>query len=460
MRLSAATIALFILGALSLGVYSVALAYGRFRPGEIEPFLVLFGVAFLLYGLAIQVVLRAESPIPMGLIVGGAALFCLVLLFALPTLSDDMYRYVWDGRVQAHGINPYRYTSDAPELAYLRDDTIWKHMNRISAHTIYPPGAQIVFALVWRVAADSIFAFKAVMAACLLIGGVLLGKLARALGKRPERALILLWSPLALFELAHSGHVDALYLPLIIGAFLLRANAPPDRVSIRREAAIGVLLGLATLVKFYPAILAAPLWSIRDSKGVRQWRLALPVAMILTIAAGYALYVSPGVDLLGFLSSYQKEFFNIAPLPYALMDWAQQHNIAYYVPVNALMPLLVIMVSVFFVLFPARTAREAISRCAWPIGIYLLVNQNLFSWYVLFILPLVALDLRAGRWLGWRLDAAFGWWLLSGLTALSYTLFITGFAQPWAAWIEFVPIYVILIGSGLRRIRKRLYAFG
>lgn len=457
---SSATIALLVFGALSLGIYLVALAYGKFRPGEIVPFLVLFSLAFVIYGLAVQVVLRARSPVPLGLIFGGAALFCIVLLFAPPTLSDDMYRYVWDGRVQAHGINPYRYTSDAPELAYLRDDAIWTHMNRISANTIYPPGAQIIFALVWRVFADSIFAFKAVMVASLLVAGVLLTKLARALGQRPERALILLWSPLALFELAHSGHVDALYLPLMIGAFLLRVTAPANRVSIRREAAIGVLLGLATLVKFYPAILAAPLWSVRDSDGLRRWRLALPVAMIATIAAGYAVYLAPGVDLLGFLASYQKEFFNIGPLPYALMDWAQQHNIAYYLPVNLLMPLLILLVSLFFVLFPARTAREAISRCAWPIGIYLLVNQNLFSWYVLFILPLAALDLRTGRWFGWRLDAAFGWWLWSGLSALSYTLWITGYAQSWATWVEFLPIYILFALSGLRQIRDRVNAIG
>lgn len=445
------------LGVLSLAGYIWALAYGVFRPGRIEPLFGIFGVAFVLYGIAAwRVLTMRPERYAMPVIIGFAVLFNGVLVFSRPTLSDDMYRYIWDGRVQGQGINPYRYASSAPELAALRDDTIWGHMNRISAITIYPPGAQMVYAALWRVVGDSIVGFKLFMVACALVSGWLLVHLLRRLGERPARVLLLLWHPLVIFEIAHAGHVDALYLPLIIGALLLRITAPPDRVSARYEIGIGLLLGAATLVKLYPVMLLVPLWSVRDVQGKRRGRLALLLTMFLTIAAGYAVYIAPGVDTLGFLPTYRREFFNIGPLPMALIQWAQANRIDFYLPILILMPLLVALVSLWFLIVPAQTARAAIQRCMWPIGIYLIVSHNLFSWYVLWILPLVALNLQSGRWLGWTLNAALVWWLFSGLVALSYTVFVTGYPQAWAIHVQFVPLYTLLTLSLVKRVWNRI----
>lgn len=439
--------ALIVVSILSLPFYGWALAYGPFRPGRIEPFFLMFAGAFVLYGIATWTVLRIVS-FPrwaLPVIFGFAMAFSAVLLPMRPTLSDDMYRYVWDGRVQANGINPYRYPPDAEQLSHLRDDTIWASINRKSAVTIYPPGAELLFASLWRIAPDSIFLVKLFLVGCALAGGWLLAHLLRVLGERPERILIFLWNPLVIFEVAHSAHVDTLYIPLMVGALLLRATAPASRIDERYEAGIGLLLGAAVLIKLYPAILLAPLWSVRDGNGCRRWRLALPLAMGVTVALGYALYIAPGVDALGFLPSYSREFFNIGPLPMALIQWAQAQHIAFYVPVNTLMPLLVGAVSLYYLAVPARSARGAILRCMGPISVYLLISQNLFSWYVLWMLPLVTLALQPGRWLGWELNAALAWWLFSGLVMLSYTLFITGYAQPWASWLEFTPVYGLLV---------------
>jgi alpha-1,6-mannosyltransferase len=442
-------VALVASGILSLPFYGWALAYGPFRPDRIGPFFPMFAGAFVLYGVATWAVLHTASfpPWALSAIFGFAMLFSAMLLPMRPTLSDDMYRYVWDGRVQANGINPYRYKSDAEPLRPLRDDTIWARMNRKNAVTVYPPGAELLFAALWRVIPDSILLFKLFMVVCVLVCGWLLTRLLRILAEHPARVLIFLWNPLVLFEVAHSAHVDAVYVPLIVGAMLLRAAAPADRVDTRYEVGIGFLLGLAVLIKLHPAILLVPLWSVRDAYGCRRWRLALPLATGVTVTVGYALYIAPGVDTLGFLPSYSREFFNIGPLPMALSAWAEANRIPFYVPVNILMPVLVAVVSLYFLVVPARSAREAILRCVWPIGIYLLVSQNLFSWYVLWMLPLVAVRLQPGRWLGSKPNAALAWWLFSGLVALSYTLFITGYALPWVGWIEFVPVYLLLAAA-------------
>ena len=90
----------------------------------------------------------------------------LLTLTAPPILSSDMYRYVWDGRVQLAGINPYRYVPAAdPELAFLRDAAVYPHINRAEyAHTVYPPAAQAIFALA-AIATPGVFGMKAMMAA-------------------------------------------------------------------------------------------------------------------------------------------------------------------------------------------------------------------------------------------------------------------------------------------------------
>jgi alpha-1,6-mannosyltransferase len=427
---------------LSLPLYAVTLVRHDFYRGGMLVFLPLFGGVFVLYAWAIRLVIRCrpkpQSSLP--LIFGFAAVFNGLLVPEQPALSTDMYRYVWDGRVQTAGINPYRYASNASALAYLRDDAIWAKMNRPSAHTIYPPGAQMVFALTWRLFPDSVVGFKVIMVAAVLGAGALLVMLLRTLGENPAQVLTFLWSPLIIFEVAQAGHVDALYIPIIAAAFLLRARAPAERVSRRHEALLGVLLGMGMLVKLYPVFLAAPLWSVRDAAGRRRWRLALPIALVATIAAGYALYLEPGVNELGYFSQYQREFFNIAPLPLGIIRLGRLVNIPWYIPVNVLMVALIALVSLYFWRFPAQTAHEAILRCAWPIGIYLIVNQNVFPWYVIFILPLIAIELRSGL-----ISYALAWWVFSGLIVLAYTFFIANKQIEWTTALEYYPFYLLLV---------------
>jgi hypothetical protein len=97
------------------------------------------------------------------------------------------------------------------------------------------------------------------------------------------------------------------------------------------------------------------------------------------------------------------------------------------------------------VLYPARDGRTALRRCIWLIGAYTLLSYNLFSWYLLWLLPLLALFIQPGRLLGLRFDAWTGWWLFSGLAVLSYTFFIDWKPVPIAQWAEFLPLYLFLL---------------
>src|SRR5205809_205360 len=115
---------------LSIGACFAALAALGDLRAHLGAFIVLFGAAFVVYLAAVWLVARQPdvwSGRRLAWLLGFALMFRLLMLATAPTLSDDVYRYVWEGRVLAAGGSPYRYVPSAPELQALRDDVIWAH---------------------------------------------------------------------------------------------------------------------------------------------------------------------------------------------------------------------------------------------------------------------------------------------------------------------------------------------
>jgi hypothetical protein len=349
-----------------------------------------------------------------------------------------MYRYIWDGKVQAYGISPYRYPPNAAELSALQDNDIYPYINRKSVVTVYPPAAEAAYMLLWRIQPDNVHWFQAMMACGGLLAGILLMGLLRDLNRSPARALIFLWSPLLIFETAHAAHVDGLVLPFLVGAWWMRVR--------ERDGLVGILLGVATAMKFYPALLLPFLWRPQHPKG----RWIMPLAFMLTMAGFYLPYVLvSGSDVLGFLPDYFKETFNIGPL----VSWSKNvlWGLGWHSPNRiTILALGVIAVCAFWaILNPAPDAETAIRRCILPIGVITLFSQNLFSWYMLWLLPLIAIFLTpfSKKWRMFilpRLDAWTGWWLFCGLVGLSYTFFIKWKMVNAAIYAEFIPLYFFL----------------
>jgi hypothetical protein len=440
---------LLALGALTLAplAYTLSLAsLRRYTP----QFLAAYAVVFVLYAAATVVALRMRTisrAALAGVFILAVAMMAL-LVVNRPTLSDDMYRYVWDGRVQAAGVSPYRYPPAGPELEALRDNAVWRYINRKTSWTIYPPAAQLAFAGLWRIVPDSVRWFQAAMAlSALLAGGLLLGLL-RDLDRSPGRVVIYLWAPLLLFETAHGAHVDALVLPLLVGAWWARVR--------NKDALVGVLLGVATAVKLYPAMLLPALWRPADRRG----RWTMPAAFALTVAACYAPFVlRDGSQVLGFLPVYFNERFNMG-LAALLIPQLKAAGVDPDLGVLALTLATLAALGLWMIVRPAADGETALRRSMWLIGAFTLLTQNLLSWYMLWVLPLAAIFVQPGRLLGLRADAWTGWWLFCGSVALSYSIFITGRPQPWAAWAQYLPLYALLLADAARRLRQRWPAAG
>ena len=276
-------------------------------------------------GVAFALRLPARVAVPCVLL--AALVLRLAALAGPQTLSDDLHRYSWDGRVQAAGLNPYEYPPDAPELTQLREPWLWPddahcaeierppgctRINRPAARTIYPPAGEAWFSAVYRIAGIDA-RYKAWQVTGLVVDMALVGALLLALRawRRDQRwfALYAL-SPFAVVEAVNNGHVDGLVALLVVVALVVAAR--------RRPAWAGAVLGLAVLVKLYPAVLVAGLAGLAGLDGLagraglagRRWSALVRggVAAAVVVAVGYLPHVlDVGAKVLGYLPGYLRE---------------------------------------------------------------------------------------------------------------------------------------------------------
>jgi hypothetical protein len=295
--------------------------------------------------------------------------------------------------------------------------------------TVYPPGAQLLFLGVARVAPSSVLAMKLLVLAFDLLTMVGLIGWLRALGRPPAWVLIYAWHPLAVVELAGSGHLDAVALAATVAALWAAARG--------REAWAAALLGAGALVKLYPLLLLPAVWR-RPARAV--------AAAGVVIGAGYALYARDGWAVLGSLTRYvAEEEFGAgvrAALEVLLTPLGPPGLLAARLLPLAGLALLALAVG--------QWAAPPDRRARWLVGGYLLAAPSLFPWYALWMVPLLAVG-PAWPWLYFSCAIALGylsvaervWHMPAWVIAAQWTPLALGLvwqARPglavprWVAW--------------------------
>jgi len=463
-------LALFGLGAGSAWLYFWGRDLHRFTQW-IAAYFGLFIGQLAFYLLACYLVLRWSALSSRGakwatlaLILFFAVGFRAVLATQRPYLSADVYRYVWDGHVQAAGINPYRYVPEAGELSSLRDDNIFPNITADDKRWLspYPPAAQFVFLAVSLVRPMSATAFKAAMASFDLVTTLLLMLVLARSGLDPARAIIFAWHPLLIFEGAHSGHVEAVFIAFLALAVLAWSS--------RKHALTGVALALATLVKFFPVLLlpafliARPNESISEgaqrseqSNGaslgrllgrvIRKSNFTMLVSFVVTLALAYVPYAGAGGNVFGFLRRYiQEEGFVQSGTRYFLLEALRK-----LFPMPTIV--FVILAAAFFIGVAAwwlfRVKRDAVDVAQGAIvliGSYLILTTPRYAWYYAWLIPFLCLVPR------------IGWLYLTCASALLYLLWYTPLVYPgislWLGACLYVPTFVWLIREHLKPRRN------
>ncbi len=424
-----------VAGLLAL-LYATNFAAIRFLTGPdgvrfFHAYPVFFAVVFLAYLSAVRLTWRAGRRAALVVIVLGTV-YRLSMLPTPVVLSSDLYRYFWDGRVQLAGISPYRYPPAAQVLAELRDAEIHPRINRPWAPTVYPPGAQMVFAGLAAIAPDRVWALRAMLTACELVTMLALLAVLRRLGLPAGRVAAYAWAPLPIFEFAQAGHIDAVVMPLILGA-LLAAGAG-------RSGLAGGLLGGAALVKLYPAALLPVLWRRGDGR--------LSSAFFATAALGYLPYAwSVGWKVVGFLPMYFARFeeFNMG-LRALLTDGIGLTGTAARFVVSGLLVSLLIVVLVALGRSRGNNLQNLTAATGIAVGAYLLLlPSSIHPWYVVWLIPFLVVVPEPG------------WWYLTGAVALSYVAYTADPARvpAWVLAVEYAPAYVGLL-LALRRAWRGL----
>jgi alpha-1,6-mannosyltransferase len=364
-------------------------------------------------------------------ILGLALVMRLLLVGQEPFLSTDLYRYIWDGRVQAAGINPYAYVPADPALAALRDTAIYPHINRADyAVTAYPPVAEMVFLAVTRIA-ETLTTMRLAMIACEIAIVVVVIDLLRRLELPVTGVVAYAWHPLAIFEIANSAHVEALMIALMMAGIWLLVCA--------RHVLGAIAVALAMLVKPYALFVLPAFW--------RPWDWRVPLAVIATILLCYLPYLGVGRGVFGFVSSgYLAEEDIIGGQGIWLVSLAQWPfgklpalAAIYIVAASAIMTLLALRLA----FGPERNTRETIFEIVLLLTTGLFLMSPNYAWYFLALVPFIPLGAGAPAWA-----------LTLGAFALYRPIFLPHNELLWKS-LATVPFLIALAFALRRRIATR-----
>jgi len=376
-------------GLAGIGAALAALTFATpfaFRAGGDMAFIALAIPAGLLTIAATSIAERASTTRALWVILGLAIVLRGYVLLFDPLLSSDIYRYVWDGKVQAAGINPYRYVPAHQALAALRDAAIFPHINRADyAVTIYPPVAEFFFLLVTRLGA-SVTVMRLALLGCEAVSVAVILLLLQRMRQPLTRIVAYVWHPLPIWEIANCGHVDALMVSLLLVGLWVALTGRPLRGA--------VVITLGALVKPYVAPVLAVIW--------RPWDWKMPLVVIAVIVLCYLPYLSVGWGAFGYLTrGYLTEEGIMSGSDFWVLSvWrlvfgAHYGDVAVYVALAASIVLLLALVAARR---PDRTIASSLADINMLLLVILLLLSPSYPWYFMVIMPFVALCGNAPTW--------------------------------------------------------------
>ncbi len=365
----------------------------------------LVAAAWLVFCCAAWLIRGASVRLAVGLILVGGIALQVVALTGPPQNSSDLYRYIWDGRVQAAGIDPYLYAPDAAGVAQLRDPFLWTgtgpghyvdcvkstlnaadptdgrvagctKLNRPKVPTVYPPVAEAYFVTIQEAAPadNSTTPVQAAAAAFAVLGTVMLLFGLGKRGKDPRLAALWAWCPTVPLEAGQNGHVDVVGVALTLAALLLLARAK----SKGRVITGGVLLGLAIATKVTPVLVMPAVLR-------RGWALVSASALTAISLVYLPHVIAVGHKIIGFFPGYLNQEGYSTGTGYSVIGLFVEGKAATAVAVLLLGG---IALAIFRYGNPDQPWRGGVLMTSAALA----VCTPHFQWYAILLVMLVALD--------------------------------------------------------------------
>jgi len=359
----------------------------------------------------------SRSVVVIGLVL--AAVWHVEFLRQPPSADDDIHRYVWDGRVQRLGYNPYIVVPSDPALAALHTPET-RTLNNAYLPSPYPAGAQLFFRAVTAVH-ESVFALKVAFVVCEFAIVFVLLDLLRCTKQGAHLVLAYAWNPLLALEVAGSGHID------VVGALLLLVSAAALVRRWRTTAAVA--LGLAIAVKLLPVVLLPLYW-----KRVRIRDAALAAAVVGLL---YVPFLNHGRIPIGSLGTYVQSFRFNGPV-FAALDQV--------VPPQLLAGLAVLVGLLSATWLRSAAPEPSPDAFAWPMAASLFCAPVVYPWYLLWLLPFL--------WSNSTLPLVI--WTVS-IIPIYVQWHLRALGRPWGSlpgWVMVLEYGCVAITGGMIALRR------
>ena len=405
------------------------------------------------------------------LVWGAIAVISRIIVWNAPHfLSDDAYRYHWDGKVFAAGINPYRYAPADDQLFPLHIEPLDDRINHPTLRTAYPPLSQIIFRIGYQLTPDSLRGLQATLLVLEIIGWLLSARLLRNVGQPNAYLLLMMGLPLAWIEGYLPAHIDIALLPVVAGFLLAlgKAGPKPSNRIVRagvtgpyqrdtapspaagegwdergptplRIIAIGLTLSAAILIKpYFLILLPATLSRFRCKSFV-----ALVVLSIGIVFAAYLPFLDARMGVIESTVRMAKQWEFNGPI-YSLLTIVLTGDQARLVSLIVLVTILIVGSTV-----PAAMTKwtgadflpplnDLSGRLQLALLGFLLCAPTVYPWYLIGFLPLLIINpTPALCWIFLTIVCVESVWLEQLQTG--------GWRLPsWVLLIEYLPLLFLL----------------
>ncbi len=332
----------------------------------------------------------------LGFIVVAGLAIRSVLFVSEPMLEDDYQRYLWDGAQVAHGLNPYSLSPEnarrAPSdsitgMLATRSGDVISRVNHGDLRTVYPPVAQVFFALSHFLAPFDLSGWRAIILLTdLLILGLLFLLLSHA-GRSPIWISLYWWNPVVAKEFYNSAHMDIIIMPFVLGGMYLLLKS--------RKIAPFMSLAFGVGAKIWPGFLL-PLFLRHHGLARDRWPVLAVGMAVFTLFS--ALWFVPvfiaGLDgTSGFVAYAEKWQTNSALFP------AIKGGVGWFLELFGIAEvwsgrigrLIVIgalgLAALALAKAPVRDAQDFILRCGLMVLAIVMLSPAQFPWYLTWFAP-------------------------------------------------------------------------
>ncbi len=357
--------------------------------------------------------------IPIKYVVGllaAAVVLRMALVFIHPIGSDDYYRYLWDGKVIASGINPYRYAPDDSALTRLHSEILPARVNFPGMRTIYPPLAEILFYLSYLIGHESFIGLKSVLFVfdLLTIFAVILSL--KKIGLSYKYVLIYALCPVPLFQFFIDGHVDGFGIPLLLLSVFFYVDG--------KKLLSYLFIGLSICIKPLGLILI-PIFFFEEKSLSERMKVALiPVAVCFAMYLPFLFSGSPFQALVNFTQNWTFNGIVFDALDFFIRDNQRTRLLCAIMLLVCYIPLIL-------------SRKDLLSKIYLSVFLLLIFSPVVHPWYLGWLaifLPLVR------KWSG---IAYAGMISLTVFTVMNYQL--TGVWKEYTSvlLLEYVPVLVL-----------------